>query len=207
MEGLDLASEASTSSIYNLNSKAWEWDRGYRKNNHTKIKIALIDYGIKTNIIRMLNTYDCETKIFPTKTEIDSIMKYDPDGVIQSNGPGEPEATSTNSLELIRGIKLLLNKYNTQLNFTNEEIVHGEKILDKMGVKNISTKNSIKIFGNPNLKINKKIIIRNYRKDHRVFMTSVIAALSFGGIWEIHDKDSIKTSFPNFLKLINDLKK
>ena len=38
-------------------------------------------------------------------------------------------------------------------------------------------------------------------------MTSVIAALSFGGDWNIHDKDSIKTSFPNFLKIINDLKK
>ena len=33
-------------------------------------------------------------------------------------------------------------------------------------------------------------------------MTSVIAALSFGGKWEIHDRDSIKTSFPNFLKII-----
>ena len=38
-------------------------------------------------------------------------------------------------------------------------------------------------------------------------MTSVIAALSFGGRWNIQDKDSIKTSFPNFLKIINDLKK
>ena len=38
-------------------------------------------------------------------------------------------------------------------------------------------------------------------------MTSVIAALSFGGEWKIHDKDSIKTSFPNFLKIINKLKK
>ena len=38
-------------------------------------------------------------------------------------------------------------------------------------------------------------------------MTSVIAALSFGGKWNIHDKDSIKTSFPDFLKIINDLKK
>ena len=104
MEGLDLASVTSTSSIYNLNSKAWEWDRGYKKNNHTKIKIALIDYGIKTNIIRMLNTYDCETKIFPAKTEIDRIMQYDPDGVLLSNGPGDPEATSTYSLELIRDI-------------------------------------------------------------------------------------------------------
>ena len=37
-------------------------------------------------------------------------------------------------------------------------------------------------------------------------MTSVIAALVFGGNWKIHDKDSIQTSFPNFLELINKLK-
>ena len=83
----------------------------------------------------------------------------------------------------------------------------GEYILNKMGVKTISTNNSLKIYGNPELKINKKIIIKNYLKDHRVFMTSVIAALAYGGNWEIHDKDSIKTSFPKFLEIINKLKK
>ena len=82
----------------------------------------------------------------------------------------------------------------------------GKKILNNMGIKTITSNNSIKIFGNPNLKIKKKIIIKNYLKDHRVFMTSVIAGLSFGGNWEIHDKSSIKTSFPNFLKIINKLK-
>jgi 3-phosphoshikimate 1-carboxyvinyltransferase len=85
----------------------------------------------------------------------------------------------------------------------------GSKILSKMGIKVIVTKNSIKIFGNPNLdiNINKKIIIKDYLKDHRVFMTSIIAGLTFGGTWEIHDKDSIKTSFPNFLTIMNDLKR
>ena len=82
----------------------------------------------------------------------------------------------------------------------------GEKILNKMGVKTIVKKDTIKIFGNPNLNINKKIVIKNYLKDHRVFMTSVIAALSFGGIWKIHDKDSVNSSFPSFLKIINKLK-
>ncbi len=82
----------------------------------------------------------------------------------------------------------------------------GEYILNQMGIKTISTNDSIKIFGNPELKIKKKIIIKNYLKDHRVFMTSIIAALSFGGEWEVHDKDSIKTSFPNFLKIVNQLK-
>jgi 3-phosphoshikimate 1-carboxyvinyltransferase len=83
----------------------------------------------------------------------------------------------------------------------------GAKILNKMGIKTITTDNSIKIFGNPNLKINKKIVIKDYLKDHRVFMTSVIAGLIFGGTWNIHDKDSIRTSFPTFLNIINDLKK
>ena len=76
-----------------------------------------------------------------------------------------------------------------------------------MGIKTITTKDSIKIFGNPDLNINKKIIIKNYLKDHRVFMTSVVAALSFGGSWNIANKDSVNTSFPNFLKIINDIKK
>ena len=81
------------------------------------------------------------------------------------------------------------------------------KILNLMGVKNIVTNNSIKIYGNPDLEVKKKIIIKDYLKDHRVFMTCVIASLSFGGEWHIHDKDSIKTSFPDFLKIINQLKK
>jgi 3-phosphoshikimate 1-carboxyvinyltransferase len=79
----------------------------------------------------------------------------------------------------------------------------GSKILKKMGIKVITTKNSIKIFGNPKLKIDKKIVIQKYLKDHRVFMASVIAALSFGGEWHISDRDAVKTSFPSFLKIIN----
>ncbi len=83
----------------------------------------------------------------------------------------------------------------------------GSKILNLMGVKNIKTKNSIKIFGNPNLKIKKKIIIKNYLKDHRVFMASMVAALSIGGNWRIYNPDSINTSFPSFLKILKFLKK
>ena len=88
-------------------------------------------------------------------------------------------------------------------------LIWAEKILTNLGVKTVTTKDSIKIYGNPNLNINlnKKIIIKNYMKDHRVFMTSLIAALSFGGKWIIHDKDSINSSFPNFLKIIDKIKK
>tara|TARA_B100000787_G_scaffold127440_1_gene96530 strand:- start:2377 stop:3738 length:1362 start_codon:yes stop_codon:yes gene_type:complete len=81
----------------------------------------------------------------------------------------------------------------------------GSKILNMIGIKTVLTNHSIKIYGNPELEIDKKIIIKNYLRDHRVFMTSAIAALSFGGEWHIHDKSSIDTSFPSFLKIINEL--
>jgi len=82
----------------------------------------------------------------------------------------------------------------------------GSKILNMMGVKTILTKSSIKIYGQPNLKITKLITIKNYLKDHRVFMMSTIAALTCGGQWAIHDKDSINSSFPSFLKIIKKIK-
>ena len=84
-------------------------------------------------------------------------------------------------------------------------LLWGSKILNKIGVKNIVTKDSIKIYGNPNLKINKKIIIKDFLKDHRIFMASSIAALSFGGEWKIYDKESVNTSFPSFIKKISYL--
>jgi len=84
-------------------------------------------------------------------------------------------------------------------------LLWGSKILSMMGVKNVVTKDSLKIYGNPNLKVQKKIIIKKFLKDHRVFMVSAIAALTFGGKWLICDKDSIKTSFPSFLKKIRYL--
>ena len=81
----------------------------------------------------------------------------------------------------------------------------GSKILNMMGIKTELTKDSIKIHGQPNLKIIKPIVIKNYLKDHRVFMMSVIAALTCGGKWKIHDKDSINTSFPSFLKILKSI--
>jgi|TARA_B110000114_G_C15068015_1_gene388353 3-phosphoshikimate 1-carboxyvinyltransferase len=81
----------------------------------------------------------------------------------------------------------------------------GSKILNMMGIKTKLTNHSIKIYGNPKLEIKKPIKINNYLKDHRIFMMSAIAGLTCGGKWEIHDADSIKTSFPSFLKIIKKL--
>ena len=108
-------------------------------------------------------------------------------------------AAKAKGISYFKGLSELNQKESPRLEW-------GAKILNKMGIKNITTNNSIKIYGNPDLKIHNNINIKNYLKDHRVFMTSVIAALSFGGHWKIYDKDSIKTSFPNFLKLVNSFK-
>ena len=109
-------------------------------------------------------------------------------------------AAKAKGVSYFKGLSELNKKESPRLKW-------GSKILTLMGIKTIVTKDSIKIFGNPNLKVGKKIIIKNFLKDHRVFMTSVIAALAFGGKWNIHDKDSIKTSFPSFLKIIDNLAK
>ena len=109
-------------------------------------------------------------------------------------------AAKANGTSYFKDISELNQKESPRLKWAS-------KILGKMGIKTITTNSSIKIFGKPNLNISKKIVIKDYLKDHRVFMTSVVAALSFGGDWDIHDKDSIKTSFPNFLNILNDLRK
>ena len=109
-------------------------------------------------------------------------------------------AAKAKGISYFKGLAELNQKESPRLKW-------GSKILNMMGVKNIVTDSTLKIYGNPNLEIKKQVVIKNFLKDHRVFMTGIIAALSFGGKWKIHDKDSIKTSFPNFLKIINDLKK
>ena len=86
-------------------------------------------------------------------------------------------------------------------------LILGSKILNMMGVKTILTDSSIKIFGNPNIQIKNTIKIKDYLKDHRIFMMSTIAALTIGGNWKLYNPESIKTSFPSFLKLIKKLKR
>jgi 3-phosphoshikimate 1-carboxyvinyltransferase len=109
-------------------------------------------------------------------------------------------AAKAKGVSFFKGLSELNQKESPRLKW-------GSKILNLMGVKTIVTNKSIKIFGNPNLEVNKKVVIKDYLKDHRVFMTSVIAALTFGGKWIIYDKNSIKTSFPTFLKIIDNLRK
>ncbi len=79
------------------------------------------------------------------------------------------------------------------------------KFLDMIGIKTLRNKNDVKIYGNPNLKLKGNYIVKEFMKDHRIFMMACVAALTFGGKWKIYDKNSIKTSFPEFLFKIKEL--
>ena len=79
------------------------------------------------------------------------------------------------------------------------------KFLRMIGIKVLRNKDNIKIYGNPKLELNGNYHVKNFLKDHRIFMMSCIAALTLGGRWKIHDFESIKTSFPNFLVILKKL--
>ena len=97
-----------------------------------------------------------------------------------------------------KGISELRHKESDRLKIASD-------ILRMIGVKVEERKDSLKIYGNPNLELNKKFKISNFRKDHRVFMLSCIAALTLGGKWKIENSEAIKTSFPNFLVTLKKL--
>ena len=110
-------------------------------------------------------------------------------------------AAKANGISYFKNIEELNKKESKRLNW-------GSKILSMIGVKNkIINKKSIKIWGQPNLKLDKSFEIKNYLKDHRVMAMCTIAALTLGGRWKIHDPDSINTSFPSFFRILKrDLK-
>ena len=78
----------------------------------------------------------------------------------------------------------------------------GIEFLRLIGIKVERFDDNINIHGNPKLILTKKYEMKNFLKDHRIFFLSCITALTLGGEWKINDKDSINTSFPNFLKTL-----
>ena len=82
MNGLELSSVVSTEKPYHFGSETAE------------IKIAALDFGIKTNILRCLSERGCQVKVFPAKTRFEALQAWAPDGYFLSNGPGDPAVMS-----------------------------------------------------------------------------------------------------------------
>lgn len=80
MKGLELASVVSTKEAYEYGDPA------------ASTRIAALDFGIKTNILRCFAERDCYIKVFPAKTSFEELEAFNPDGYFLSNGPGDPAA-------------------------------------------------------------------------------------------------------------------
>lgn len=91
MEGLDLASVVSTKEPY------------FFGNENATYKIAALDLGIKTNILRNLAKRDCYIKVYPYNATFNEMKAFNPDGYFLSNGPGDPDPLAS-AQEVARNI-------------------------------------------------------------------------------------------------------
>jgi carbamoyl-phosphate synthase small subunit len=91
--GLDLAKDASTTQTFTWDEGLWSWPEGYAKLETPKYEVVVIDYGVKRNILRALAHVGARATVVPASTSAEDILARNPDGVLLSNGPGDPAAT------------------------------------------------------------------------------------------------------------------
>ena len=100
--GLDLAKEATTRQAFGFEETLWNWPEGYGKNDAPKYEVVVVDYGIKRNILRSLNSIGARVHVVPASASAEEILARKPDGVLLSNGPGDPAATGEYAVPQIR---------------------------------------------------------------------------------------------------------
>ena len=184
------------------------------KNSKIKIKNININKS-RIGIIKILKKMNCKIilknkKIYKGEETADIVVKSS----INIKGISCPSSLNSAAIDEFLVIFLIAAKAKGISTFKNLGELNKKEsprldiavdVLKNIGIKVERKNDNIKVFGNPNLKIKKNIHIKNFLKDHRVFMMSCIAALTFGGNWKIDDKDSINTSFPIFLNLLKKL--
>ena len=104
LQGADLSSEVTAPKPYTWTAGLWDITQGYTNDNTAKFHVVAIDYGIKRNILRNLASQGCKITVVPATTSADAIFALNPDGVLLSNGPGDPAATGTYAIPVIQEI-------------------------------------------------------------------------------------------------------
>jgi carbamoyl-phosphate synthase small subunit len=107
LEGLDLAKDASCLQPFVYDEGLWSWPEGYAKppflkNGPPKYEVVVVDYGVKRNILRALTSVGARATVVPASTSAEDILARKPDGVLLSNGPGDPAATGLYAVPEIR---------------------------------------------------------------------------------------------------------
>lgn len=107
MAGLNLVREVTTAAVYEWSdstNSTWEFRPTDQSTDGKPLTVVAIDFGIKRNILRRLASYGCRVIVVPVDTPPEEILKYNPDGIFLSNGPGDPAA----NVEGIETTKALL---------------------------------------------------------------------------------------------------
>jgi len=99
----DLATKSSTNKSFKWDESQWVWPEGYGNKNGLK-SVIVIDYGVKRNILRNLVSAGLKVTVVPSSLSSKEILSLKPDGVVLSNGPGDPEATGTFAIPIIQDI-------------------------------------------------------------------------------------------------------
>jgi len=102
--GLDLAKDVTCAQSYTWDEKRWAWPEGYSRREGPGLKVVAIDYGAKRNILRCLASAGCEVTVLPASATAEDVLALNPEGVFLSNGPGDPAATGTYAVPMIKGI-------------------------------------------------------------------------------------------------------
>ena len=100
--GLDLAKDATCRQSFTWDEGLWSWPDGYAKVADKKYDIVVVDYGVKRNILRSLTSIGANVTVVPADTSAEDILARNPDGVLLSNGPGDPAATGEYAVPEIR---------------------------------------------------------------------------------------------------------
>jgi carbamoyl-phosphate synthase small subunit len=102
LEGLDLAKEVTTAQSYVVGEGRWQWQLGFPEVKKPKFTVVVIDYGVKRNILRALGDIGARTIVLPATATLEDVMAHKPDGVLLSNGPGDPAATGVYAAPVIK---------------------------------------------------------------------------------------------------------
>lgn len=104
LEGRDLAKDVTALQGYAHTETAWRWGRGYGKSDGEGPHVVVIDYGVKRNILRLLAENGARVTVVPATATLDDVVSKKPDGVVLSNGPGDPAATGAYAIPVIQGL-------------------------------------------------------------------------------------------------------
>ena len=91
MSGSDLARVVSAKETTHWTEAEWTLGAGYGQQMAPRFHVVAYDFGVKKNILRMLAQRGCKVTVVPAQTPASEVLKYQPDGIFLSNGPGDPE--------------------------------------------------------------------------------------------------------------------